>query len=598
MNRSALPNEIAPRAAEWTCEAKLDTEIGEGPVYSVKEACLYFVDIPAGRIHRHVSGEPIETFELGQPVTAVVPRAAGGLLAALERGLAFVDLSTGGIQEVVHMSGEPNGNRFNDGKCDRRGRFWAGTMGKEAWSAPIGTLYRIGAEMRPESMIPEIRCSNGLGWSPDNQTLYYTESFAHTIWAFDFELESGSISGRRVFAQLDPAAGAFPDGLAVDAEGGVWSAQPVYGRLVRYDPEGRIERILDTPVSRPTSLAFGGEDMATLYVTTALELAFTRSERARASRWLASVGSSGSERGARGSFRGVVCAGFGHLGAAKFASRKILGTEFCANRKFKYYFCFYWHFLLLDRCKKQLLFLFACCMFSVAGGRDCRRTPSGRSSIMEYFRMGGASFGAITAAALTFAAMGGLARADDVVDKAKADVSKATGLQTEWNGPTSAPKVTPGKKIIYLSGDEQIDTSHEYGVYMKEAAEKIGWEATVIDGKGSPTSWLAAFNQAIALKPDGIAIFADAASLQDPIKAANAQGIKIIGLHATALPGPYPDLGVFFNIQGDPRNVGRIQGEWAIADSRRQGARGHPHAQRVQDRRDEVDSHQDGGRDV
>lgn len=175
--------------------------------------------------------------------------------------------------------------------------------------------------------------------------------------------------------------------------------------------------------------------------------------------------------------------------------------------------------------------------------------------------------GAAAMFAFELAAFAGGARADDVVDQAKADIAKATGLQTEWDGPTSAPPVTPGKKIVYLSGDEQIDTSHEYGVYMKEAGAKIGWDVTVIDGKGSPTSWLAAFNQAIALKPDGIAIFADASSLQDPIKTANADGITVIGLHATALPGPVPELGVFFNIQGDPRNVGKTEAEWAIADS-------------------------------
>jgi ribose transport system substrate-binding protein len=157
--------------------------------------------------------------------------------------------------------------------------------------------------------------------------------------------------------------------------------------------------------------------------------------------------------------------------------------------------------------------------------------------------------------------------ADEVTDGAKAAVKKYVGLQSEWLGPTSAPKPQSGKKIVYLSGDENIDTSHEYGVYMKEAGEKLGWDVTVIDGKGSPSSWLAAFNQAIALKPDGIAIFADAASLQDPIKAANAQHIVVIGLHAAGTPGAFPDLGVFFNIQGDPRNVGKAQAEWAIADS-------------------------------
>jgi len=157
--------------------------------------------------------------------------------------------------------------------------------------------------------------------------------------------------------------------------------------------------------------------------------------------------------------------------------------------------------------------------------------------------------------------------ADEVTDGAKAAVQKYVGLQSEWLGPTSAPKPQSGKKIVYLSGDENIDTSHEYGVYMKEAAAKLGWDVTVIDGKGSPSSWLAAFNQAIALKPDGIAIFADAASLQDPIRAANAQHIVVIGLHAAGTPGAFPDLGVFFNIQGDPRNVGKAQAEWAIADS-------------------------------
>jgi ribose transport system substrate-binding protein len=160
-----------------------------------------------------------------------------------------------------------------------------------------------------------------------------------------------------------------------------------------------------------------------------------------------------------------------------------------------------------------------------------------------------------------------LVRADSVVDEAKAAVAKYVGIQSEWLGPTSAPKPQSGKQIVYLSGDENIDTSHEYGVYMQEAAAKIGWKVTVIDGKGSPTSWLAAFDQAIALKPDGIAIFADAASLQDPIKKARAQNIIIVGLHAAGIPGPFPDLGVFFNIQGDPRNVGKAQAEWAIADS-------------------------------
>ena len=157
------------------------------------------------------------------------------------------------------------------------------------------------------------------------------------------------------------------------------------------------------------------------------------------------------------------------------------------------------------------------------------------------------------------------ARADAVSD-AKAAVAKYAGPQTTWEGPTKAPKPEPGKKIVFLSGDEQNDISHLYGVYIKEAGEKLGWNVTVIDGKGSPTSWLAGMNQAIALKPDGIALFADAASLQDPIKAGVAQGIKFVGLHAAGLPGPQPDLNLFVNIQEDPREIGKAEADWAIAD--------------------------------
>ena len=173
------------------------------------------------------------------------------------------------------------------------------------------------------------------------------------------------------------------------------------------------------------------------------------------------------------------------------------------------------------------------------------------------------------ALAVILLSAGGAARADDaqVVADAKAAVAKYAGPQTVWEGPTSAPKPDSGKKIVFLSGDEQNDISHLYGVYIKEAGAKLGWDVTVIDGKGSPTSWLAGMNQAIALKPDGIAMFADAASLQDPIKAGVSQGIKFVGLHAAGLPGPQPDLNLFVNIQEDPREIGKAEADWAIADS-------------------------------
>src|ERR1700736_1121144 len=173
---------------------------------------------------------------------------------------------------------------------------------------------------------------------------------------------------------------------------------------------------------------------------------------------------------------------------------------------------------------------------------------------------------AIMSAIIAIALAAG-ARADDAVAQAKADVARYAGPQTKWEGPTSGPKPDAGKSIVYLSGDEQNDISHLYGVYIKQAGEKLGWKVTIIDGKGSPTSWLAGMNQAIALKADGIAVFAAAGSLKDPIKAGVAQGIKFVGLHAAGLPGPQPDLNLFVNIQEDPREIGKAEAAWAIADS-------------------------------
>jgi sugar lactone lactonase YvrE len=144
-------------------------------------------------------------------------------------------------------------------------------MGKTAWDQPCGTLYRFGAERKPVALVDGVRCSNGLDWSPDDRTFYFAESFAYKIWAFDFDSESGAISNRRLFAELDPKLGAFPDGLTVDTEGFVWNAQPVFGRITRYDPRGRIDRIVETPASWCTSCIFGDADLSTMYVTSARE---------------------------------------------------------------------------------------------------------------------------------------------------------------------------------------------------------------------------------------------------------------------------------------------------------------------------------------
>ncbi|MBV9243306.1 MAG: substrate-binding domain-containing protein [Methylobacteriaceae bacterium] len=160
------------------------------------------------------------------------------------------------------------------------------------------------------------------------------------------------------------------------------------------------------------------------------------------------------------------------------------------------------------------------------------------------------------------------ARADGFMDEVNAEVVKYAGPQSDWRGPTSSPKPDPGKTIAYMSTDEQNDASREWGQAIAEAGAKIGWKVIIIDGHGSPVGWQQGINQAIALKVDGIVTNADAASLKDPINEARAKGIVVVGIHATAFPGPQPDAGLFVNIQQDPREIGRAQADWIIANSK------------------------------
>ncbi len=159
------------------------------------------------------------------------------------------------------------------------------------------------------------------------------------------------------------------------------------------------------------------------------------------------------------------------------------------------------------------------------------------------------------------------ALAQDIVDDARAAIGTYAGEQTEFLGPTSSPKPEPGKKIVYLSNDENNNASRAWGVAITEAADKIGWDVTIMDGKATPVGWINALNQAIALQVDGIVTSADAASMQGPIQSAKEAGIPIVGIHAAALPGPDEALGLFTNIQQDPREIGKAQADWVIADS-------------------------------
>jgi sugar lactone lactonase YvrE len=162
----------------------------------------------------------------------------------------------------------PADTRFNDGKCDAAGRLWAGTM-STARRPGDGRLYRVGAGGDAVVAIPSTTISNGLGWSPDNTLFYFVDSTSQAIDVFDFDLDGGEIANRRRFAAIDPGDG-LPDGLTVDAEGGVWVCLFGGGCVRRYDPAGRLDAAVELAISKPTSLAFGGPRLDRLYVTSAL----------------------------------------------------------------------------------------------------------------------------------------------------------------------------------------------------------------------------------------------------------------------------------------------------------------------------------------
>lgn len=254
------------------CVVKAEAIVGESPVWSPHEKVLYWVDITRQQIHRFNPKTAINsTFNLSEPVTAVGLRKKGGLVLTLRKNFAFFDLETAALDMLSDPEEDIAFNRFNDAKCDRQGRFWAGTMDAVNWDASAGRLYRLDPDTKVNCMQRDVVCANGLGWSPDNRVFYFTESFRYCIYAYDFDATTGNISNRRVLATLDKDAGGFPDGLTVDAEGFIWSVHNAVGRVVRYTPAGTIDRVIELPVPRPTSCMFGGDNLDVLYITTARE---------------------------------------------------------------------------------------------------------------------------------------------------------------------------------------------------------------------------------------------------------------------------------------------------------------------------------------
>jgi sugar lactone lactonase YvrE len=253
---------------------QVENEIGESPRWDIEEQALYWLEIwsSPSLFRLQPKTGAFSQWTPGIHVTGQARRrgggGAGGFVFATRTGLYLWDERTGAA-EFIH---DPEANnrpvRFNDGSADRQGRFWAGTTHGDDQSRPEGSLYRLDEDCTVHTMAGGLACSNGLGWSPDNKTMYVTAQFAYELLAFDFDAATGQIENRRVFATV-PREDGLPDGVTVDAEGGVWSAHWGGWRLTRYDPDGKIERVVKLPIPNPTSCCFGGPDLKDLYVTTA-----------------------------------------------------------------------------------------------------------------------------------------------------------------------------------------------------------------------------------------------------------------------------------------------------------------------------------------
>jgi sugar lactone lactonase YvrE len=253
--------------------------LGESPLWHPVEQVLYWCDIPGHALNRFdpkTGAHQVWPFDTD--VACCAPLMDGALLLALRTGLVRFDPASGAAMPLTDKTPyDPKIERFNDGKADPQGRFWVGTI-YEPRDPPLAALYRL-AGGKLDKIADKITVSNGLAWSPDARTMYWADTKAHVVYAFDFERTDGSITNQRVFASFpgkavdqDLAAyGGRPDGAAMDAQGGCWVAMFEGARLLRLSPEGSITHELKLPVRCPTMPCFGGADLKTLYITTARE---------------------------------------------------------------------------------------------------------------------------------------------------------------------------------------------------------------------------------------------------------------------------------------------------------------------------------------
>lgn len=256
--------------ADVRCALEMRSILGEGPMWHDAERRLYWLDLQRPAIYRFDPktgrNEQVRA-ELGSYVGGLVFRADGSLVVDKEDGIHAIDRQTGRLVPLADPEPDKAGNWFNDAKVDRRGRLWAGT-GDRNEQAATGSLYVFEHDHSWRAVDCNIIGSNGPGFSPDGRCAYFSDSHVQQVVRYDIDPKSGAVGPRRPFVQVT-GANVFPDGITVDAEGFVWVALWDGWRVVRYSPDGEVERIVALPVPRPTSVSFGGDGYRQLFITTA-----------------------------------------------------------------------------------------------------------------------------------------------------------------------------------------------------------------------------------------------------------------------------------------------------------------------------------------
>ncbi|MEM7639280.1 MAG: SMP-30/gluconolactonase/LRE family protein [Pseudomonadota bacterium] len=249
------------------CVAPTGCMLGEGPLWSPTEGFLWWVDIKRAKLHRH-NPRTGNTRRYDLPLRASgLALAEGGLIMIGDLEVGRYDTATEHYARICTLN-EPYGFRTNDGGMAPDGSFWFGTM-DDAETEPEGQYYCLRPDLTVERIgLPEVQVTNTMQFSPDGRSFYTCDSAEQMILCFDYDPDTGALANRRVFAST-LEAGCFPDGSAIDQDGYLWNAQWAGSRIVRYAPDGSVDRIVSLPVSRPTSLAFGGPDLKTLYITSA-----------------------------------------------------------------------------------------------------------------------------------------------------------------------------------------------------------------------------------------------------------------------------------------------------------------------------------------